>query len=341
MKKRIITIVMCMFLLAAVFTAVQANNEQIRQENSLGGVPLNTEIIAVYLLDEGQGTIAHDSSENQLHGNIENPLWTDGAGYNGSALGFSKSENRYVTVDDNVLFDLDTFSISALFKPESDFTFWPRGYATIVSKEYQYILRFANNYDDGRAAVSAIYFVDRDIFAHRAVTVFFDEIDPALWPTVGEWNSIQMIYDGEYLSLFINDNLLGEIYSPASMYPPHFSDANLLIGNHQMFAGSPPASSEDEFIGSIDFIEINGEANHNNSLAPPVKSKTFVCGILHENRVTNQAKGVLHYRVIGARKTGWINLDDIPEQKNDLVIKAIRIGPIKVICNVIEDFKLP
>jgi hypothetical protein len=258
--KKITTIFVCMLLSASALVVSEAKQDgkQFTSDNRLVGGS-NETLVATYLFDEGNGTVAHDSSGNNLTGTILNPTWVEGAGYNGSALHFDKETNRYIIVEDHYMFDLSTFTISAMVRPMANFSEWPRGYQAIVAKEYQYILRFFGNYTDGRVGISAIYFIGNNCFAHRAATVFFDQINESLWPQIGEWNTIKMVYNGTSLQLYVNDNLLKETYSPETEYPPHFSESALLIGNHRWGTGPPPETSDDEFIGDIDFVEIRGE----------------------------------------------------------------------------------
>jgi hypothetical protein len=213
--------------------------------------------IAYYQFNEGEGSTAADSSGNHLDGTIYNGLWTTRRDLSDSALTFDKTQIRYVLVADDDKFDLDVFTISADIKPESDINTWPRGYQTIVSKEYQYILRFFGEYTTGRHGISAILFYSRG--GYKPVTKYLDDIDSSLIPQPGEWSTIKMTYDGSSLKLYINNNLIGETDFPAASYPPYHSDAALLIGNHQSGGGYPPFSSSDEFIGSIDNVMISGK----------------------------------------------------------------------------------
>ena len=137
------------------------------------GNPMN-DTVAYWQFNEGNGEIVHDSSGNNLDGVVENGVWTNRSDLNRTALSFSSTASQYVLVTDNPLFDLDTFTISAEFKPSSDIGTWPEGYQAIVAKEDQYILRFFGEYGTGRHGISAIYFYGGS--GYNAVTIYFDEL---------------------------------------------------------------------------------------------------------------------------------------------------------------------
>jgi hypothetical protein len=328
MRKKIITIIICMLVCTAILPlAANAMNSNVVKTNTQHTSTLqnNDTIIASYQFDEGSGNFTYDSSGNNLTGIVVNGIWSAGAGESGSSLSFNKEENRYVIVEDSPLFDLETFTISASFRPETNISTWPRGYQTIVSKEYQYILRFAANYCDGREAVSAIYFTGPGTFDYRCVTVFFDQLDPSLMPKEGVWSTIKMTYNGTVLDLFINDVLLGETYCPASEYAPTYSDVPLIIGNHQMGGMTPPGSSIDEFIGDIDNVQISGGPNGNYTHSN--NGKTFVAGIIRQPAHGGHLQGIVYYNVLAKKKTGLISAENFPYYyKLNQLEKVIHLG---------------
>ncbi len=271
----------------------------------------NNEVIAYYQMNEGYGTTIHDSSGNNLHGITVNPEWTNGAGLSGSALSFNKQENRYVIIEDSLLLDLQTFEISADFKPASDINTWPRGYQTLVSKEYQYILRFFSNYTDGRVGLSAIYFHGQSFFSHISVTVFLDTLDPEMMPEVGEWSTIKMSYDGTSLQLYLNGVLIREKYAPANEYPPHYSDVDLLIGNHQSGGYSAPWSSIDEFIGDIDNVLIKGIRAIHPLPDEPENNESDETSIPNENDESDTSEEYEVYYCGDINNDGSIGIHDV------------------------------
>lgn len=75
-------------------------------------------LIAYYRFDEGTGTNTMDWSGNSLHGQLINATWGSSTAFNnsGSHINFSSGNpNRYVTVQDNTLFDKlkDNFTLEA------------------------------------------------------------------------------------------------------------------------------------------------------------------------------------------------------------------------------------
>jgi len=335
MKKIIGTILLTLMITATILPVAEALT-RIESNNPPSEPTCGFSTVAWWKFDEGNGSIAHDSSGNNLTGDIVNGLWKNGSAMNDTALSFDKTQNRFVIVEDNSLFDIKTLEISADFKPASDIRAWPRGYHTLVSKEFQYILRFANNYTDGKAALSAIVFFDRSFFTHKAVTVFFDDLNSSLWPVIGEWNTVKMTFDGDALKLFLNENLLGTTWINTTINPLHFSDADLIIGSHQMGASLPPQSSADEFIGVIDNVKIIGEpgglSSENND-----NTKTLICGLIREDPTTGTRNGILRFRATGLANKGWISLKDFPFPfELERFGTVSDLGNIKIILAVFE-----
>jgi len=211
-------------------------------------------VVAQYSFNECSGVVVNDASGNGHDGIAASANWV--AGYGGCALEFDKVQSRFVKVEDSDDFDLDTFSIEAMVYMTSDINTWPKGYQTIVSKEYQYILRFFGEYTTGDHGLSAIYFYGGPgVYKHANLRVSEFNWEP------NRWYKIKFTYDGSYIRIIIDGVLRKEVYSPSSSYPPTHSNAYLFIGNH-IWGGTGTPSSSDEFIGKIDNVVISGEVSN-------------------------------------------------------------------------------
>lgn len=222
-----------------------------------------TGMILYYKFDEGAGSTAHDSSGNGHEGEIVGSRWV--SGFSGDALEYDKVRTRYVKATDADDFDLDTFTIEAMVKLGSDIDTWPKGYQTIVAKEYQYILRFFGEYRSENHGISAIYFYGNEgrWGVYKAATVYTSEFD---WNT-DQWYHIKFVYDGTYIRLYVDGEEIKSVYSPSSEYSPAVSNKPLYIGNHKSGSSGDPTSI-DQYIGVIDEVKIYGTAITTGSTAP-------------------------------------------------------------------------
>ncbi|MEJ2703159.1 MAG: LamG domain-containing protein [Sedimentisphaerales bacterium] len=86
-------------------------------------------LVGHWKLDEGSGTIAHDSSRNENHGTLDGPIWRPSEGQIGGALEFDGTDD-YVEVPDDASFDItNEITVTAWIKP-GDVIDW----RTIVAK---------------------------------------------------------------------------------------------------------------------------------------------------------------------------------------------------------------
>lgn len=239
----------------------------------------NTEITVLDMDFDHTGTNPNeiiDKSGKNNNGKNINAEFVDGE--QGKALNFeadantqdanaqyNNGEGKSVLIADSNTFDLKTFSIEASIKPASDLSTWPRGYQTIISKEHQYILRFAKDYNTGQHYLQGILFNEGGI---KGINYPLE----ANTFEAGKWYDVKFTYDGNYLRLFINGAQVQEVYSPTSQYKPVYSSAYVIIGNHNVGINYNIPTETYQFIGAIDNVKIRGikASNHTEPSEPPI-----------------------------------------------------------------------
>jgi len=169
-------------------------------------------LVGYWRFDEGQGTIASDSSGNGLDGTLRgNPTWVPGVV--GGALQFNGTTD-YVEVPDNPLLDLTTqITIAAwtYMSPNAG------GEMAIVSKGGWAANNLPYELTEERGAVIFWQFYDND---------GRDTCSPTS-PPAGEWHHITATYDGQIFKCYI-DAVLGEEWAYAGKMPQNA--AALTIG---------------------------------------------------------------------------------------------------------------
>lgn len=205
--------------------------------------------------DDGIGSSLRDmKSAKQAH--VEYPQFVEG--YKGKGMKFDG--DGYIRIPNDNSFHMEKFDIEMYVKFDQLPKSWSGGpYWTMISKEWEYIYRFFNGYDEngyGRG-VSAIYFSSRAIEHANAYLPDFKytgtpypgheskEFDVA----TGQWYKMTMSYDGTYLTSKIDDKIIARTYSP---YQPKKSSVDLMIGAH--LTGGSVVS--DGFIGVIDELKV-------------------------------------------------------------------------------------
>ncbi len=201
--------------------------------------------------DEGSGTTAADASQ-QFKGYISNPSWV--AGKYGSALSFDG--NSYVRVPNSASLSLgDTFLIELWFQPTSDPSTWKGIYQTLVSKENEYIFRFANGHDErgnGRILSTIDFGAGIDQHANAYLpgfaysgTGYAGHATGDVAFTPGQWYKMEMEYDGTYLILRVD----GKVISRTKAARHKVTGVNdLFIGSH--------IGGTDRIQGIIDEVKI-------------------------------------------------------------------------------------
>lgn len=180
--------------------------------------PIDPELLAWWKLNEGNGTVALDSSGLNYHGKIEGANWLNYQGE--SALNFD-GESDYIAIPSHYVTDLDSLSVVAWIN--SDLT--KTGYAIYQGNLGQFFLGncdpYQNNEDEAlnpAYAKFAIKLADHNWF--DVISSF--PMKPNTWhQIVGVWEK------GVSTKIYIDGVLAGEnnqisssrIYNPGSSYP--------------------------------------------------------------------------------------------------------------------------
>jgi len=155
-------------------------------------------VVGAWHFDEGNGTIAHDTSGEGNDGTLYDanttnddgntpPQWIDGKF--GKALSFDGVDDYVEVPDDESLDITDEITIEAWVKPRGDYTdlFYP----TIVRKEMSYALRF--HHSDG--SLQGFIWSGGKLNATNTLS--------GAWNTT-IWSCFVFVYDGQYLRLYRN-----------------------------------------------------------------------------------------------------------------------------------------
>ena len=218
-----IAVLICIMLsVAFLFMTVPANSAI--DESS---------IVAVWLFNEGDGQVAHDSSENGNDAEFQGaPKWVDGVF--GKALWFNGSTD-YVAAPDSESLDIngDELSIVAWINGEG----WPAA---------NHVVR---KVADGDTSAIYILRVQPETVRIYLNTGGADEItDGATVLPLNEWTHVAMVYDGAEVRVYVDGELDG---SKPQAGEVRQSDNELRIGR-----GEPAGY----FLGSIDEVAIFGSA---------------------------------------------------------------------------------
>ncbi|MBD3182294.1 hypothetical protein GF312_08380 [Candidatus Poribacteria bacterium] len=166
-----------MFLFVLFFTSVFNSYAQVDPEI----------IVGLWTLDEGEGDVAGDSSENARDGNITGAEWEDGQF--GDALNFEKGDTVEVLLGDGIITDKLTIilwlNFTDLAGQQNYFSIWDSSDKRYVPyKTDTNELRFwTNNWDAG--------------------TGFNVEEDT--------WYHVANVYDGQTGSIYVNGELTGSM----------------------------------------------------------------------------------------------------------------------------------
>ncbi|WP_066944441.1 LamG-like jellyroll fold domain-containing protein [Microtetraspora fusca] len=143
--------------------------------------------VASYALDEGSGTIVHDSSGNGNDGTVSQPLWEDGAF--GQALAFTDPTSSVTISDSPSLRPANGITVeawvnpSSLASPTGNSSFW------ILSKKY------------GTSALSYGLTVLSGLAAFRVGTA---PVTASRTLPPDTWSHVAGTYDGSTVRLYVN-----------------------------------------------------------------------------------------------------------------------------------------
>lgn len=206
--------------------------------------------------EEGYGSQTLDQVSGQ-YANVSNAKWVEG--YSGFALEFNR--DAFVRMADSELLrissgDSHSFQIDTLIKLTAPIDSWPGSYQTVISKEHDYILRFAHGHDEmgtGRV-LSSIFFaagIDQHVnaylpdFSFKSESPYQGHEITTIDLSPGLWHKLSMAYSDRVLRLFINQY---EISKTITDTESRSSSNDLFIGSH--------INGIDGFVGQIDEIRI-------------------------------------------------------------------------------------
>jgi hypothetical protein len=192
----------------------------------------NSSMVLRLPFDEGNGSIANDSTCYHNNGNITGAGWV--TGYSGYALSFDGDDDRVEVNDSKSLNISGEITISALVKFTGNIT---SNYGTIVKKEHAYILRF----DKNPIRLQGIIFTGS--------TPLILVSNKTSW-NIGEWYNIIFIYDKINMKLYVNNVLDSSMPWTTNIQN---SDSALSIGNGYYVYGG---GWNESFPGVIDELRI-------------------------------------------------------------------------------------
>ncbi len=190
-------------------------------------------LVGWWTFDEGQGTIAHDSSGNGNDGTLTNdPEWT--VGHLGGALAFPTTVNAYVEVPDSPeLNPVETITITAWINPE-----WT-GNNRIMQKgssDNQFRLLRENG----------------DNFVFHLAGLTNGRLEGFATPPDGEWTHVASTYDGSAMKVYYNAEVAGE----------QAASGQISTSGDSLFIGTKHATAPvgDGFGGKMDDVRLYNRA---------------------------------------------------------------------------------
>jgi hypothetical protein len=190
-------------------------------------------ILGIWLLDEGTGDIAEDSSGNGNDGTLGGgPTWINGVF--GKALDFSGSSS-YVDCGNAEALNVEVFSVS----------FWCNIPST---QSWNHMISRGEHHGGGNPGAvnwGVMMYADQETILYEA---FNDTVKPSISAntTTGEWHHVVATHDGATMQLYHDGELAGTSPTTGIML-----DENLpFIIGAQSRAGGP----SDYFSGSIDEV---------------------------------------------------------------------------------------
>lgn len=195
---------------------------------------VGSEIVGEWLLDEGSGSVARDTSGNGHNGTITDPVW--GTGINGGGLVLVSG--RYVTLSTSTALNPSNFTITAWIKP-GDFT-----------GAYNYI------YSNARDCCGTYNGIDFRVSSSKLLMTLWNSGAFQLWgnTTITNdpvWVFVAASYNGSKLNLYINGRLDASAGTAIGVGSPA-TTASIIGG-----MGTGPSLSLN---GTIDQVRLYGSA---------------------------------------------------------------------------------
>lgn len=232
MKRTIVyAIVMAMCLLSWMFTATPTTDAAIDRDTIMG----------IWLLDEGLGDTAKDSSGNGNDGEIVGAQWTDGK--EGQALEFDGASHVAIAASQTTDDIFDGFTYLLWMQPTAPA---PNANTRVLERDWHNPTIQIGNSD---------FYGSISVNADQANT----NVRGGTW-VAGEWSFVALTHDGANLKLYVNDEMVAEkdVGTP---------DTNLnASANGAVWLGSWKAAGWD-YIGIIDEVGIFNVPLDENELA--------------------------------------------------------------------------
>jgi hypothetical protein len=227
--------IVSMFLLCTIGMAITGSTGSDGSETIFAA----SNIIAHWELDEGTGTIAHDSSGNGNDGMIDGPSWVQGL--QRSALLFNSVDDRLTVPDDDVLDIQGAISIEVWFKGSS-YTGNGRTDGNIL------VCKFGSA-PEGQYAIAT--YMGGGIRFWLAGDGIHSVLDIPAILTADKWHYVVGTWDTSFMSLYLDGDLQASLPTPfQSLRSTEFPDDDLTIGHHSMSGVQWP------FDGTIDNVTI-------------------------------------------------------------------------------------
>ena len=178
-------------------------------------------LVAHWHFDEGNASIAYDSSGNNNHGVLYGPSWT--TGISGSALELD-GVNDYVSVSDSNSLDItDNITIEAWVYPYSMSWVAPLISKGTNSSNYGYYLATGQYYADGCGSFK--------LHSNGTKTLWLDSSQPL---TTGQWFHVVGIRAGTIARIYINGTISNAGICFAG--PIQTNDLSVEFGTHSDYS---------------------------------------------------------------------------------------------------------
>lgn len=199
--------------------------------------PSGNQLTAEYLLNEGSGMTAYDSSGNNLNANIQGASWTTGK--HGTGLDFD-GNNDYISIADHNLLDLNQYTLMAWVNQDIRGT----DRQEVMEKAGAYWINI--RHDTGKLRSGGFY----GGCSSASNWVYLDSLSPV---PLGEWTHVATTYNGSSLKIYLG----GELQGTLAVTGTTCTNANpLAIGAKHV----PNLSTEAFFNGAIDEVRLYPQA---------------------------------------------------------------------------------
>jgi PKD repeat protein len=193
-----------------------------------GSQPINSNVVALYHMNEGSGNSISDKTNNNNHGTTHGTTWTSGGKY-GYALSFDGVDDYVEVSDDSSLDIINEITIEAWVYPRS---INDGNYHRVVDKYYGgtgYALRIET---DGDFSIDVNGWMDSEIALPG-----------------NSWSYIVGVSDGTYSTLYLNGQMVktGQIAFPSG---------NMEANNLPVRIGCWAGGQQSHFDGIIDEVVI-------------------------------------------------------------------------------------